>query len=511
MKSRKIISGILVSAMMVSLIPGFVFADETEEPDPEEVISEEPEPDEEEVTIEDQDEEEVSSSGECGDSATWSYDEETKTLTVSGTGDMYEYRDLTPWDSITFDIEHVVIEEGITSVGFEAFGWCKNLKTVSFPDSLEVIDSYSFYHTALTEIDVPDSVTYIGYCAFCECYELESVNFGNDSQLESIMQSAFFDCRSLKEFTIVSTLKLIDSTVFNGCNSLTDIYCLAYSDNLKWYGTNNIYNGDAKCHVYYTDLDACVEKYGSDVDVTFVGDLCAVNIFNMDNGSVTASSKIALAGDTVTFTATPASGCFVQEIMVLDENYEAIDFDADSLSFVVPADTVCVTILVAFEKNGWVKIFDDWCYYENGELVTGWKKISNKYYFFNEDGVMQTGWVQSGSKWYYLDESGAMATGWKQIKNKWYYFEASGSMVTGWKQISKKWYYFETSGAMATGWKQISKKWYYFNPAGDMVTGWKKIGTKWYYFQSSGAMQTSDLTYKGKVYHFNSDGSCKNP
>ena len=61
------------------------------------------------------------------------------------------------------------------------------------------------------------------------------------------------------------------------------------------------------------------------------------------------------------------------------------------------------------ERNGWVKIEIGWMYNENGKLVTGWKQIDGKWYYFEASGVMQTGWKQIDDKWYYLYEDGHMA------------------------------------------------------------------------------------------------------
>ena len=45
-----------------------------------------------------------------------------------------------------------------------------------------------------------------------------------------------------------------------------------------------------------------------------------------------------------------------------------------------------------------------WNYYENGKKATGWKAISEEWYYFNENGIMQTGWVSVDNTWYYLNE-----------------------------------------------------------------------------------------------------------
>ncbi|MBQ4271852.1 MAG: hypothetical protein II718_08500 [Clostridiales bacterium] len=176
--------------------------------------------------------------------------------------------------------------------------------------------------------------------------------------------------------------------------------------------------------------------------------------------------------------------------------------------------------------EGWVQEGDLWFYFEDGEAVTGWKKIENVWYFFGEDGAMTTGWLKDGDSWYYFKSSGAMAKGWTKISGKWYYFTSGGKMKTGWLQDGSKWYYLKSSGAMATGWTKVSGKWYfmgtdgvmktgwvqdagkwyYMDSNGTMHTGWLQIGAKWYYLNSSGVMVTGTQTINGKTYTFDSNG-----
>lgn len=479
MECKKIISGLLASAMLISLIPGLVYADET---------------------------------GDIAVDLTWSFDEETKTLTISGNGAMESYYyDNPPWMDLEEETEHVVIEEGITKIDYGAFVSFEELVSVSLPEGLEEIGPSAFFLCSrLEEITIPESVTCIDEAAFAYCSSLESVEFEGWSMLESIMNNAFCGCSGLRSLEIPSSVFYIDQYAFTSCNNLKDIYCFAYPDTLTW---ETYFERSTTIHVFAYDLEAFEDKFGGNSNAEFAGDLHVVSIIGSDNGTVSVDHKITMPGDLITFTATPDSGYVVIGIDVLDDNYEPIDYDPDTLSFTYPEDCEYVTIYIAFSKpDGWEKLEDgSYVYHEDGLLATGWKKISGKYYYFNEEGIMQTGWIKDGSKWYYLKSSGAMATGWLKISGKYYYFNSNGSMKTGWLQDGGKWYYLKSSGAMATGWQKVSNKWYYLDTSGAMVTGWKKISDKWYYFQSSGVMQTSDLVYKGKTYHFNPDGSCKNP
>ena len=143
------------------------------------------------------------------------------------------------------------------------------------------------------------------------------------------------------------------------------------------------------------------------------------------------------------------------------------------------------------EKDGWIKTEEGWKYYENGQKATGWKAVSENWYYFNEDGIMATGWVSVGGHWYYLNSSGAMETGWTSVGSHWYYLNADGTMATGWVSIGGHWYYLNADGSMATGWASVGGHWYYLNTDGSMATGWVSVGGHWYYLNTDGSMASS--------------------
>ena len=97
------------------------------------------------------------------------------------------------------------------------------------------------------------------------------------------------------------------------------------------------------------------------------------------------------------------------------------------------------------EKDGWIKTDEGWKYYENGQKVTGWKAVSEKWYYFNENGIMETGWASVSGHWYYLNADGSMATGWVSVGGHWYYLNTDGTMA------SNQWidgWYVDASGKM---------------------------------------------------------------
>ena len=104
--------------------------------------------------------------GNWGTNCEWVYDEASKTLTVSGQGQMYSTNGLYdhPWSKGTSfygDIENIVIENGITDLGVHAFYGASSVKNISLPDSLEVIRLQSLKNTSLSSIVIPENVTSI--------------------------------------------------------------------------------------------------------------------------------------------------------------------------------------------------------------------------------------------------------------------------------------------------------------------------------------------------------------
>lgn len=215
--------------------------------------------------------------GSCGDNATYSFDSETGTLTISGTGEVECDFDFDNKSSI----KSIIIEEGITSLAAYSFNVCVNLQSVKFPESLTSIDYAAFSScTNLTEINIPKNVNSIGSLAFTSSVNLEKIIVAEENEyyasvdnvlfnkdmtdlliyapkkteisysvpdgvttiserafedaknlfdielpegLEKIENSAFFCCENLQSITISSTVNDIASNAFQSCDNLETI------------------------------------------------------------------------------------------------------------------------------------------------------------------------------------------------------------------------------------------------------------------------------------------------
>ena len=107
----------------------------------------------------------IITSGECGDNLTWTLDDQG-TLTISGTGAMASRGD---WMAYPWQINTVIIEDGVTSIGSNAFYYMQKITSVTIPDSVTEIGNSAFAGcSSLASITLPDNITSIGSRAFAE-------------------------------------------------------------------------------------------------------------------------------------------------------------------------------------------------------------------------------------------------------------------------------------------------------------------------------------------------------
>ena len=117
---------------------------------------------------EEQDEETVILSGQCGKEATYELLSDG-CLRIEGSGATYNYNSNkpAPWYDYRSQIVKVEIDEGITTIGAQAFRNCTNLSQVELPKGLITIGSNVFIGCkSLNKIEIPTTVETIGQMAF---------------------------------------------------------------------------------------------------------------------------------------------------------------------------------------------------------------------------------------------------------------------------------------------------------------------------------------------------------
>ncbi len=239
-------------------------------------------------------------SGTCGDNVQWTFESCNGTLTIRGTGAMSNYPGVNmPWRSHRASITSVVISDGVTSIGYNAFNGCSNLTSVTIPPSVTSIEQNAFYGcyameslyitdlaawcnvefgvsveatpfmrnnynsgsteylgggnlylngTLVTTLTIPDGITEIKNLTFLGCSSITSIDF---NQVTTIGSASFKGCHGLTSVTLpegVTSLK----NAFPYCTQLQSISIPASLTSLT---TQTLYHSDAltDIYVYWTD------------------------------------------------------------------------------------------------------------------------------------------------------------------------------------------------------------------------------------------------------------------
>ena len=119
--------------------------------------------------------------------------------------------------SITFDKNSKLSE-----IGNFAFASCSALSTIELPDSVTILGHSTFRNSGLTEITLPASITIVADNTFFSCKKLETITFGN--ALTKIGYQAFASCSVLNNVIIPESTKYISFAAFDDkCSKLTSV------------------------------------------------------------------------------------------------------------------------------------------------------------------------------------------------------------------------------------------------------------------------------------------------
>lgn len=293
--------------------------------------------------------EEAPTSGTCGDNLTWTFDEATGELTISGTGEMTNWSSpsyIPPWYDYRLSIKHISIDNGVTTIGDLAFCDCILITSITIPYGVTSIGYFSFAGcTGLTTAIIPDSVTSIGQWAFSLCKNLRNVIIPDS--VTSIGEYAFCDCKSITSITIPDSVTSIGDMAFGGCNSLRSITVDMNNPNYSNDEYGVMFNKDKTVLIQYPSGNTRTD-YTIPDSVTSIGyfslggctELITViipdSVLTIDDGAFYASTKIESIKipDSVTSIGIMVfCGCLNLKDITIPPSVESIETDAFNLCF----------------------------------------------------------------------------------------------------------------------------------------------------------------------------------
>lgn len=197
---------------------------------------------------------EVVGSGYCGaegdgKNLTWALGDDG-TLVIYGEGRMADYNceglsagvyvTNAPWE---FGVTKVIIQEGVTTIGDEAFSTNRNLTSVDMPESLTSIGFGAFIRCGrLGKIELHEGIKTIEDAAF---WRTGLKNVTIPESVSRLGWATFYFCQNLQEVFIPDSVTYIGEEAFLGCENLSDIYYGGYES--QW---NSIRKGNANAPLH---------------------------------------------------------------------------------------------------------------------------------------------------------------------------------------------------------------------------------------------------------------------
>jgi hypothetical protein len=241
-------------------------------------------------------------------------------------------------------LRSIILNEGLITIGYGAFNSCKALTEIDIPDSVTLLNSSGTYPTfgdctGLTIVKIGDGLGEIKPYTFYRCSALVSVSIG--SNVNTIANNAFSNCSKIESIIVPESINIIGNNAFSSCTALKSAYF--YGNAPTSFGTNVFSGANSAFVIYYIPGKNgwTTPKWNGYDTAPFTPDpliLYPITVANMQNGSVTASKTTAVEGERITLSVSPGEG-----FRLIDGSLKANGVVVLAYKFTMPAEAVEIT------------------------------------------------------------------------------------------------------------------------------------------------------------------------
>lgn len=183
-------------------------------------------------------------SGQCGENLYWNLDYNSGSLSITGTGDMWDSVASLHWHEYKAHISTVSLPTGLNYIGIQAFMNCSRMVSIQIPKGITTIGRFAFNDCAsLISVNLPNSVSQILYPVFEGCNNIAEPVYNKHifafmprtysgtyvipENIVSVAGYAFYNCLLLTKVTLPSSTERIERLAFHDCTALEQVICYA--------------------------------------------------------------------------------------------------------------------------------------------------------------------------------------------------------------------------------------------------------------------------------------------